>query len=138
MIPVHSSFALPVCPNGCGGSSLPALTKHDSPPFNQRERGEDISKLMFDAIGLKLAVGWLCATPVFVIGASTDTAAEKVVLYGGAATAAAVVWHKVLRPLIAGIGSLNDAYRAALIAEIQIAEIQKDLAELKESINAKN
>lgn len=93
---------------------------------------------MLDAFTLKFAVGWLCASPVFIFSAASESVAEKVVLYGGALTAAVVVWHKVIRPLVAGLASINDAYRAALIAEVQIAEIQKDIAELKEVWNAKN
>lgn len=132
-----SSFALPACPSGCGSSSLPALSALAPPPCWRRER-EGRPNLMLDTMLLKCAVGWLCASPVFVLSAASDSIAEKVVLYGGALTAAVYVWHKVVRPLVAGIASINDAYRAALIAEVQIAEIQRDINELKEVLNAKD
>lgn len=92
---------------------------------------------MFEYVPVKIAVGWLCALPAVVLGATASNVAEQVVLFGGAATAAAVVWAKVIRPLIQGINNLNEAYKAALEAEREIREIKTDLDEIKESLNGR-
>jgi hypothetical protein len=93
---------------------------------------------MFESLLIKASVGWLCAVPAVILGNSTTSYAEQVALFGGAIAAAGVVWTQVVRPLIKGIGNINDAYRAALIAERQIQEMREDIAELKGAINAKD
>ena len=91
---------------------------------------------MFEYIPIKIAVGWLCALPAVVLGATSSNIAEQIALWGGAITAAAVVWAKVIRPLIQGINRLNDAYQAAQKAEHEIREIKEDLDDIKERLNA--
>ena len=99
-------------------------------------RGKDPFFVMFEYVSVKAAVGWLCALPAVVLGATASNVAEQVVLWGGAITAAAVVWAKVIRPLIQGINNLNDAYHAAQVAEREIREIKEDLDEIKERLDA--
>lgn len=93
---------------------------------------------MFESLLLKGAVGFLCLFPAFIFGASVSNVAEQFVLFAGAITAAAVVWAKVIRPLIQGVNKLNDAYQAALKAEIEIRGIKEDLDEIKESLNGRS
>lgn len=90
---------------------------------------------MFESLVLKMAVGWLCVVPAVIFGASVSTVAEKVVLFGGAITAAAVVWGKVVRPLVKSVSNLNEAYNYASVAEKEIREIKQDLHEIKEKLN---
>lgn len=90
---------------------------------------------MFESLVLKVAVGWLCVVPAVIFGASVSTVAEKVVLFGGAITAAAVVWGKVVRPLVKSVSNLNEAYNYASVAEKEIREIKQDLHEIKEKLN---
>jgi type II secretory pathway component PulM len=90
---------------------------------------------MFESMIVKMAVGWLCIVPAVIFGANLQTAAEKVVLFGGAITAAAVVWGKVVRPLMKSVQNLNDAYNYASVAEQEIREIKQDLHEIKEKLN---
>lgn len=90
---------------------------------------------MFESLVLKVAVGWLCVVPAVIFGASVSTLAEKVVLFGGAITAAAVVWGKVIRPLVKSVSNLNEAYNYASVAEKEIREIKQDLHEIKEKLN---
>ena len=91
--------------------------------------------LLFESLLLKGAVGFLCLFPAFIFGASVTNVAEQFVLFAGAITAAAVVWAKVIRPLIQGVNKLNDAYQAALQAEREIRGIKDDLDEIKEKLN---
>lgn len=90
---------------------------------------------LFESLLLKGAVGFLCLFPAFIFGASVTNVAEQFVLFAGAITAAAVVWAKVIRPLIQGVNKLNDAYQAALQAEREIRGIKDDLDEIKEKLN---
>ena len=99
------------------------------------ERGGKTRLVMFESLVLKVAVGWLCIVPAVIFGASVSTLAEKTVLFGGAITAAAVVWGKVIRPLTKSLQNLNDAYNYASIAEREIQEIKQDLQEIKEKLN---
>lgn len=99
------------------------------------ERGGKTRLVMFESLLLKVAVGWLCVVPAIIFGASVTTVAEKVVLFGGAITAAAVVWSKVIRPLTKSLQNLNEAYNYASIAEREIQEIKQDLHEIKEKLN---
>jgi hypothetical protein len=90
---------------------------------------------MLESLVLKGAVGFLCIFPAFIFGASISNVAEQFVLFAGAITAAAVVWAKVIRPLIQGVNKLNDAYQAAIKAESEICDIRKDIHEIKEKLN---
>ena len=91
---------------------------------------------MFESLLLKGAVAFLCLFPTLIFGASISNVTEQFVLFAGAITAAAVVWAKVIRPLIQGVNKLNDAYQAALQAEREIRGIKDDLDEIKEKLNA--
>lgn len=97
--------------------------------------GERPCLVMFESLVVKVSVGFLCLFPALIFGASVQNVAEQVILFGGAITAAAVVWAKVVRPLIQGVNKLNDAYQAALQAEKEIRGIKDDLDEIKEKLN---
>lgn len=103
-----------------------------------RVRARERPLLVFESLLLKGAVGFLCLFPALIFGASVSNIAEQFVLFAGAITAAAVVWAKVIRPLIQGVNKLNDAYQAALKAEIEIRGIKQDLDEIKESLNGRS
>jgi hypothetical protein len=102
---------------------------------SERERK---TYLVFESLLVKASVGWLCAVPAIILGSSTNQISEQIALFAGAIAAAGIVWTQVIRPLIKGIANLNDAYKAAVIAERQIQEIREDIAELKGAINAKD
>lgn len=97
--------------------------------------GERPLFVMFESLIVKVSVGFLCLFPAFIFGAAARDVSEQIILFGGAITAATVVWAKVIRPLIQGINNLNDAYRAAVKAEQEIRELKEDITEIKEKLN---